>query len=123
MAITATGFKSRFPEFSTVDDSRVETFITRAELFVNEGTWDTLYNEGLYYLTAHFLKKSQDMANGGGASGPIASKSIGDVSISYASSASSSGFENSYNSTPYGVEFWNMAMIVGMQLGVVGWDG
>jgi hypothetical protein len=128
LSITAAEFKTRFPEFASETDARVNTMIARAELRVNEGLWDTWYDEGLYYLSAHFLARANAAAlaaSGGGvtASGPLASKSVGDVSISFSNATPADMSEGYLNSTSYGAEFWSMAMTVGTQLGVVGWSG
>ena len=110
-------FKIRFPEFDTISDARIQIFIDKSILNLDEGLWDARYNEGLYYLTAHFLQLGENTANQGGGSGgtaPLSSKSIGDVSISFATGSidgdSSAAY---YNSTTYGQEYWRMLMIVG----------
>ena len=126
MSITATEFKVRFPEFASETDARVDIMIARAELRVHAGVWDTWYDEGLYYLSAHFLARANvaaQAASGGGvtAAGPLASKSVGDVSISFTNAAPADMGEGYLNSTSYGAEFWSMAITVGTQLGAVGW--
>lgn len=122
MSITAAEFKIRFPEFVSVADVRVTTMITRAGLQVLEGTWETLYNEGLYYLTAHYLYRAEQTAAGAlTPSGALVSKSVGDVSLSFSNSTSLDKVEDFYNSTSYGAEFYTLMMIVGIALGAVGW--
>jgi hypothetical protein len=126
LAITPTEFKVRFPEFASEADATIQVHIDRAELRLHLGTWGDLYDEGLYYLTAHYLSKALETAAGGGtgagASGALTSKKIGDVALTFGSHSSSSGLESYYLSTPYGQEFWSMAMIVSQTMGVVSWS-
>lgn len=121
MSITAADFKVRFPEFVSISDTTITTMIGRAELRLNENLWGTWYDEGLYYLSAHFLGRTFTSVQTG-AAGPIASKSVGDVSISFTNPTPTDAGEAFFLSTTYGAEFWSMAAIVGTQLGVVGWN-
>lgn len=115
--MTPTEFKARFPEFDSVDDSRIQVFIDDAELELDEGVWGTWYEKGLAYLTAHFLTIANQTAAGasGSTGGPVASRSVGDVSISFARGASTGATEDYFNSTSYGQEYFRMVNIVGVR--------
>lgn len=119
MSVTPTTFKARYTEFSTLSDATVQIYLSDAELELDEGRWGTLYDRGLAALAAHFLALAQQSAaagtGGGGAVGPVTSKSIGDVSVSYGWSNSGSGSATSdyYNSTTYGQDYWRLVQIVG----------
>ncbi len=122
MAIDAATFKIRFPEFDTVADSRVDLFLSLAVLEVGEIPWGDLYEEGVFLLAAHKLQLDQNRnqaANqpvGGGSVGPLASRKIGDVSISFASTGSGSSSDSEYilKSTVYGQEYFRLRSFVGV---------
>jgi hypothetical protein len=122
MAITPTDVRARYPEFESVTDyptARIQTWIDKAEGELSESNWGDQYNEGLLAYTAHFLSWSTNTASSGGAVGsvgPLASKSIGDVSVSFAStvSAGASATEAFFNSTPYGQEYWRLVQMYGV---------
>ena len=122
MAITVQDVRDRYPEFSDVTDypdARIQTFITKGEGELSEGQWGDQYNEGLLAFTAHFLARSTSTARSGGSVGsigPIASKSVGDVSVSFASVVGSnpSAQESFWNSTPYGQEYWRLITLFGV---------
>ena len=115
MSVTATTIKARFPEFDSQADARIEIFIEDAKLELSESKWGDRYDKGISYLTAHLLSIALKTEKGSvGSVGPIASRSIGDVSISFSNKTSESQIEAYYNSTPYGQEFWNMLQFVGL---------
>jgi hypothetical protein len=117
VAITPAEFKERFPEFDSVDDLRVQTFIDKALLNIGESEWGAYFVEGQLYLTAHFLALDERSRNSGGTpeAGPVIARKIGDVSVTFASPASASGgsVENPYGQTSYGQEYWRLVKIVG----------
>lgn len=120
MAVTPTTFKVRYPEFSSVDDSRIQLFIDDATLEMSEEKWGDLYDRGLSALAAHLLAiATQNAASGGtGASigGEIASRAVGSVSVSFTTSNSMDSSLKFYMSTAYGAEYWRLVLLVG-----VGW--
>jgi len=121
MAITVQNVRDRFPEFeddTAFTDGRIQTWITKGEAELSEGEWGGMYNEAMLVYVAHYLSWSTMIANSGGSVGsvgPIASKSVGDVSISFASvsSANASAGESFWLSTPYGQEYWRLVMLCG----------
>jgi hypothetical protein len=121
MAVTPTDFKARYTEFATLSDARIQIFLDDAVLELDVVRWGDLYDRGLAALAAHFLAISERTSlagttGGGGAIGPLASKSVGDVSLSYGwtgNSASGSRDQNYYLSTVYGQDYLRLVAIVG----------
>lgn len=106
--ITPANFKTRFPEFSTINDTRIQLFLDDAELEISKTVWGKLYDKGIYYLTAHELSMATATENGktGGLKSE-ASKSVGNVSVSY-SSLNYNEYDNYYTTTAYGKKFIDM---------------
>lgn len=121
MAVIPTDFKARFPEFDSISDARIQSFIDKALLNLSESVWGDYFVEGQLYLAAHFLTLAIASENSGGsgagvAAGPVASRSIGDVSVSFAvpsDVSSGSGTAAYFSKTPYGLEYWRLVKIVG----------
>ena len=116
MTITPTDFKTRYPEFDSVTDARVQFFIDDALLEIDEGRWGDLFDRGTAALTAHLLAvaTTTEAANGkGGALGPVINKSVGDVSVGFGISLVSVQNREWYYSTPYGQDFWRLVQRVG----------
>lgn len=122
MAITPQDVRDRYPEFSSVTDypdARIQTWITKGEGELSEAAWGDQYNEGLLAYTAHFLSWSAQTFSSGGAGGsigPVASKSVGDVSVSFANVAggNASALASFFLSTPYGQEYWRLVQLYGV---------
>jgi len=99
--VTSLNFKTRFPEFTSETDERVEFFITDAYLEVDT-SWGTLQDIGVSYLTAHLLALSNKSLTSSSSIGQVASKSVEGVSISYATNANDSTY---LSSTSYGQRY------------------
>lgn len=120
MAVTPAEFKIRFPEFGSVLDARVQLFLDDAELELDTSRWGDRYDKGQALLAAHYLTLSLKAASGASSSsGTVASKSIGDVSVSYAVASSVSKTEDFYSSTIYGLEYLVLARLVGAGMVVI----
>ncbi|MEL7494813.1 MAG: DUF4054 domain-containing protein [Cyanobacteria bacterium J06554_11] len=112
MTVTATSFKVVYPEFSTESDERVDIFLGKSALLVNQTKWGSLYDEGIETLTAHKLARANEAAgssNGKGV-GQLVSKNINDhISLSYAressESSSNSTSQSEYSTTIYGKQY------------------
>ena len=93
MALTPEDFKARYPEFDSVADARVQTFLDEAQLEVGSGPWGTLYEKGVFLLTAHMIVIDQRNQAAGGSSsvsvGQLTSRKVGDVSVTFASQSTS----------------------------------
>jgi hypothetical protein len=115
MTCTPADFKTRFPEFDSVTDARVQLFIDDAELEVDEDRWGDLYDKGVCYLTAHLLYiAEQSSAGQGEGGGPLSTKTVGDVSLSFGSYLTADSKAAVFNSTSYGQEYYRLMMMVGM---------
>lgn len=101
-------FKSRFPEFPTATvDTYVPVLETVYPSYYNK-TYQSSTQEAILNLIAHLLVlETQAAAGNSGATGPIQSKSVGGVSVSYAlpSSSASGHLYNVFGSTKYGQRF------------------
>lgn len=102
MAVTPTSLKARFPALAGYDDDRLTLVIAEGALELDEDEWGTLYETGLTYIAAH-LAVTTTSPGGESAAGPVASRSVGSVSVSYAVAADSSAV--SLNDSAYGKRF------------------
>lgn len=105
IAIAATDVTNVAQEFSTETQSRIESFIEYARLFVCEERWGSRAKLAIIYYTAHLLKMSK--LGEAGATGPVTAERVGELSRSYGQSSSSENGD--LDSTSYG------KMIVGMR--------
>jgi len=97
--------RAQYPEFeSTTDypDSTVDDFISWAADELSSSVWDNLYEAGVVSLAAHLLKVSDLSSDGGAGAGPVESKSVGPVSVSY--DVDSGDSDSNLTSTKYGRE-------------------
>ena len=93
------GFKERFPEFDKIDDD----VIKRAAAIFDElykTAFDGLHVQCEDYFVAHWLT-----VNEGDGGGTVVSKSVGSVSITYATSDSGMPRYGSFGATKYGRRF------------------
>lgn len=96
MAIDADYIQSKFAAFADVDDSLIDEFITIAADFVNSSIWGTKYDFAHALMTCHLMSSAGVITT---ASGPVESVKVGDLSTTYAVSASDS---DSLGTTTYG---------------------
>jgi hypothetical protein len=120
---TASQFKTRFPEFTDIDDDRIEFFIQDAVLECSEQAYGALYPKVVCLLAAHFLSISNrfalsatGMALSGGS---LTSRTVGDVTVSFATRAAATSDEEYYRQSPYGAEFYRLQISAGMGMLVV----
>ena len=110
--MTIADFKTRFPEFSAVDDTRISLFIEDAEAEMSESAWGTLYSKGLAYLTAHLLTIGTKTGAGNSApSNVLQSHSVEGVSESFAV-PSMSEYNSTLSSTSYGAEYVRLRRLI-----------
>lgn len=91
------------PEFT--DDPRAETFLEIAASLHTASAWGTaVYETAMAYFAAHLLTVAdQAVAGAAGASGPVTSRSAGDLSETYANAqGSSSAWDALLSTTSYG---------------------
>lgn len=84
MAVTATDIQDHFPEFEGLSETVINLWLTQAERRVNPTQWGDKADDAVLWLTAHLLALTQGLACGvSAASGPVTTKKVGDLSISY----------------------------------------
>ncbi len=110
MAVTVTTFRTRFPEFSddtAFPDARIQLFIDDAkEDFDGTKLREVISDRITEYLAAHYLAVGTSSEQGDASNaGPVASKSEGELSVSYAVTAASVGSDAYYQSTIYGQQY------------------
>lgn len=109
-----------------VDPIIIEMYIGMAEAVVKESRWRPRWKFAMGLFVAHFLTLYlQSLANAnstaaqvvaaGQARGLMASKSVGDVSVSYDFSTIAQGLDGwaAWNLTTFGIQFATLAKIVG----------
>lgn len=97
------------PEFGTMSDDDIQTWIDLAEPYVSKRVFGKLYNQAIAYLAAHFMKMSGlgDTSTGTvGDSMRVASVSEGNTSVSFNTSLySGNGADAELNLTVYGMSY------------------
>lgn len=118
-------FRNDFPEFS--DSARypvslITFWSTLAEQVTSEPCYQTTYTTAVKLATAHFITIGQVNAKAGQAGGVpgssggvVASKSVGDVSVSYDTTIGVMSGENAgqWNATTYGRQYLTLARLFG----------
>lgn len=134
MTVSVATFRADLPEFTSLSaypDPGVTYWLTLAGLLLDPNRWgagaaiaisppSTVYDFGLEMFVAHNLvlerQAQKDAANGavpGLNTGPVASKSVGSVSISYDASAGIELDAGHWNLTTYGTRFIKLARMMG----------
>lgn len=105
MTDTAT-FKTRFPEFSTTADARVQLFLDDAALHMDSlNKWLTFYDVAQAYYAAHLLVVASVTESGDfGTVAPLAHQEVDEVVIKNAIDNVSPTAEDLY-STSYGKRY------------------
>lgn len=112
--ITAAELQTALPEFAGVAPSVVDFWITLTDEEIDHDRWGTRGKAAEMYLAAHKMViagvvNPAQAAGSGGASGAIQSVKVGDVSVSYGSTASLAvqlqGLDPSLATTKYGIEY------------------
>ena len=111
--LSPSAFKTRFPEFSGIPDSRIEVYINLANLQMDEASWGDYYTEGLSNLSAHLLVMGIRQSSGADANHAVASRSVGDVSVSFAVPSSAISGSAFYSSTSYGQMYTHLVQLAG----------
>ena len=104
--VTTSTFKTRFPEFESQDNDRVQLFLDDSATQISETKFGTSYDLAISYITAHYLSLATKTANGSsGSVGAVASKSVEGVSVSYNQATANNQNESYYASTSYGQRY------------------
>jgi len=123
-APTPAQFRIDFPEFADsakYPDLLCNLWLQAAASMVNLARWGALAALGQELCAAHFIAlAARDRAIGpkskgipGQVSGPVASKTVGSVSASYAPQIGTIQDAGQWNSTAYGVRFIGLARLMG----------
>jgi hypothetical protein len=142
VAITVASFRIDFPEFGSVviyPNSVITYYLTLAGFLLSRTRFgcpvaavsnppSNMYDMATELFVAHHIaieKQAMDAARTGGTpgvtTGPVASKSVGPVSISYSPGDVVSEGAGFWNLTVYGMRFWKLVMMFGagpIQVGV-----
>lgn len=116
--MTPAEFKTRFPEFASETDQRVQLFIDDAEPLFDEERWGDLYQAGVAYFVAHELTMANLQTAQGGSAKATAndtlSKKVGEVQTAKDASLLNKQADNPYLRTLYGQKYLAYRRIVGM---------
>lgn len=114
-------FRQVFPEFASetaYPNAVVDFWLAQGRIQLSQERWADLLDQGLALYTAHKLvtaransRAAEKGTPGGG--GLVASKSIDKVSASYDTGATTIEGAGDWNRTTYGVQFWQLARMVG----------
>lgn len=119
----ASTFRQIFPEFadtSAYSDAQVNFYLTQGRLMLRSDRWGDLLDQGLQYFTAHQLvlarqraKTALSGATPGETEGAVSSKSVDSVSVSFDTQSVVLNEGGHWNLTTYGVQFLQLARMVG----------
>jgi hypothetical protein len=134
MTITVQQFRADYPEFSSSSqypNSAITYWLNLAYLLLNPSRWGSVLDTGAELFVAHNVaieaRAQAEAANGGipgGQVGPINSKSVDKVSISYDTSTGIQEGAGHWNLTVYGTRLIKLARMFGagpIQVGI-GYD-
>ncbi len=122
--VTAAIFRTNFPAFAsttTYPDAQVNFWLTYADtLLYDVCRWADMRDYGIQLVMAHQLTlaaRDAVAAAAGGSPGSVAgavsSKAVGGVSVSYDTSAAVLENGGYWNLTTYGIQFLQLALMVG----------
>lgn len=110
---TASDLKARFPEFTSVPDATVNLILAEAINAVGETWLERDRKIATIYLAAHTMAMEGEPGRsaggtGGGVTGPVKSRTVGDVRTEFAGFGASGGgavSDAGYEMTAYGRQF------------------
>lgn len=113
--MTPATFKTRFPEFASETDPRIQFFIDDAAPFFDVERWDDLYEIGIAYFVAHELSLSNARIAAGGAAAADDETSVtaGDLSYTRSAMLVAAQSENEYLKTAYGQKYLKFSKRIG----------
>jgi len=116
-------FRADFTEFANTTnypDSMITFWLTYAARLVDETRWGDCYDLGVELFVAHNIVLERDAvrraaagATPGQASGPLASKTVDKVSISYDTASAMEPGAGHWNLTVYGQRYARMVQMFG----------
>lgn len=119
---TPTELKARAPEFSAVLDATVQVYLDMATEEIEPGAWGSRAKNAEILLACHKMiilgVLNAAGSGGGGATGPIQSVKVGDVSVTYGTSTSLAvqlqGLDPSLAASKYGIEYARLIRLAAM---------
>lgn len=114
VAPTQEQFRNRFDEFCEIGDDLVDAILVDARRSVSTSWLERDYQMAIMLLAAHLLIVEGHVERAAGkrstmtSTGPVTSKQVGDVKVSYAGLGGSNGGAsdpNGYGATQYGRRF------------------
>lgn len=116
--MTPAEFKTRFPEFASTADARVQLFIDDADPLFDVERWGDLYSAGLANLVAHELVMANTQTAAAGSAAKLAgdtiTKKVGDVQVTKDTMLLNKQADNPYLRTFYGQKYLTYRKLVGM---------
>lgn len=123
MAVTFKTFRQNYPEFENADrfpDGAITYYKTIAGLLLNANRFQDMLDVATELFIAHNIsieRRAQDEALRGGqpgvTTGPVTSKSVGPISVSYSVDAGIQLGAGHWNTTIYGLRFAELVSIFG----------
>jgi hypothetical protein len=121
--VTPKQFRKDFPEFADTSiylNGTLNYWLAVAQRLNNPCVWQDLLPLGIELLAAHFItEEAQSLkaglagGNPGQVGGPVQSKSVSEVSISYAVQSAIEEGAGALNGTVYGRRWYHFAMLFG----------
>lgn len=111
MTVTVASIKADFPEFGHIDATTVTRWLELAERNHNATQWAGKSDDGLSWLTAHFLQAFVVMAacNANPGPGPLTGTTEGGVSASWSPLTIPTAFrKDDLSTTKYGRRYLSM---------------
>lgn len=118
-------FREAFPQFADTaayPDARLTVVATFAEAMLNECRWGSAYSYGVMLYVAHLLVITGPSnatsgpgggSSGGGITGPVTSKAVDKVSVSYDAGAVTYDGQAFWNLSRYGIELFQLIQMFG----------
>jgi len=103
--MTPAEFKTRFPEFASVADQRVQLFITDADPFFDVARWDTLYPVGIANFVAHELTMADSTKTNLANASDVLTSKVGDVQKTMDTMLLNKQADNPFARTKYGQKY------------------
>jgi hypothetical protein len=111
MSLTVADIKNRFSEFEAIDSVVVQRWLDEAARNHNATQWGEKSDDGLAWLTAHFLTAFASTSGGGGGfgPGPLTATAEGQTSASWSPLTIPKIFaKNDLGTTPYGRRYLSL---------------
>lgn len=111
--MTSAEFLALYPQFDAATDAQINAWLALSAKMLPEDRWADLLDHGTGLFVAHYLTVGAKAATSGAVQMPVSSKSVDKVSVSYDTTAALIEGGGHWNSTAYGVQFIQLARMVG----------